>query len=180
MRRLGYCIRRWKLEIIQFWDGRGRPNHGALSRASVAINPPALKLFRGNLTEASIRLAQHTPPTNFFFDAKEIEDLAGDSGDRISVRSESSCLSSSSFAINLFPLYSTHHRGSRKLAASRISKCKLTKLTIILSMVFENCGMLSPRDHAPTGLPAYPLEIPRCLATQRSVSNGQIPPPVDN
>jgi hypothetical protein len=148
MRRLGYCIRRWKLEIRQFWDGRGRPNHGALSRASVAI--------RGNLTEASIRLAQHTPPTNFFFDAQEIGDLAGDSGDRISVRSESSRLSSSSFAINLFPLYSTHHRGSRKLAASRISKCKLTKLTIILSMVFEK--LLSPRDHAPTGLPAYPLE----------------------
>jgi hypothetical protein len=139
MRRLGYCIRRWKLEIRQFWDGQA-PKPWHFVPCQCRHQPPALKLFRGNLTEASIRLAQHTPPTNFFFNAKEIGDLAGDSGDRISVRSESSRLSSSSFAINLFPLYSTHHRGSRKLAASRISKCKLTKLTIILSMVVENWG----------------------------------------
>jgi len=167
MSRLGYCIRRWKpgkLEIRQFGMGGGAQTIGALSRASVAINPQRLP---GGIYKTGSAHA-----TNLSFDAKDIGDLAGD---RISLRSESSRLSSSSFAINLFPLYSTHHRSSRKLAASRISK-QTYNITIIFDG-FRKLGMLSPRDHAPT-VPSR--TIPRCLATQRSVSKGQIPPPADD
>ena len=134
----------------------------ALCPVPVSPSTPSAKTIQGNLP-GGIYKTGSAHATNFFFDAKDIGDLAGD---RIS---ESSRLSSSSFAMNLFPLYSTHHRGSRKLAASRISKCKLTKLTtkltIILWMVFgfRKLGMLSPRDHAPTGLPALSARNPSLL-----------------
>ncbi len=125
----------------------------------VSPSTPSAKTIQGNLP-GGIYKTGSAHATNFFFDAKDIGDLAGD---RISVRSESSRLSSSSFAINLFPLYSTHHRGSRKLAASRISKCKLTKLYNYLIDGFRKLGMLSPRDHAPTGLPALSARNPSLL-----------------